>query len=126
MKRILLPAFLLILTTSFTANSQTQTPTDAPALEQGKVVTRDISGGDMHQYSVKVPTGGFVHVDVDQIGINIMVLVFVDKQQVRRVNNTGGGDSESFSLIAENATTFRLEVQAPDKFATAAKYTIEL
>ncbi|HTG85903.1 MAG TPA: CHAT domain-containing protein [Pyrinomonadaceae bacterium] len=126
MKRILLPAFLFVLTASFTVQSQTQTQPNGVTLEQGKVVARDISGGDTHQYNLTVPAGGYAHVDVDQIGINIAVSVFAEGQRVRQVDNSAGGNPELFALVAENATTYRLEVAAPDKYAGTAKYTIVL
>lgn len=124
MKRILLPAFLLILTSALTANSQTPTPTDAAPLEQGKTVEREISGGEMHAYNLTLAAGAFTHVKVDQNGISVAISVFVDGQRLRIVDNVGVGASEQFSLIAERATTYRFEVAAPDKQSPRAKYAI--
>jgi CHAT domain-containing protein/tetratricopeptide (TPR) repeat protein len=126
MKRMLLPAFLLLLAAAFPTLSQTPTPTDATALEQGKLVTREIPGGEMHPYNLTIPAGGYAHVNVDQIGITVSLSIFVDGQRLRVVDNTGAGDAELFSLVAERATTYRVEVLAPDKFAPKGKYTIVL
>lgn len=122
---MLLPAFLLILTTALSVSSQT-TPADTAVLEQGKLVEREISAGEMHLYNLTIPAGGYAHVNVDQIGLNISVSIFVDGKKVRRLDNTTGGDREMFSLAAEGATTYRVEVLAPDKFAQKGKYTIVL
>ena len=126
MKRMLLPALLFILTTALSVSSQTPTPTVAAALEQGKLVEREISPLEMHAYNVTIPAGGYAHINVDQIGLNISLSVFVDGQKVRRVDNTAGGDREMLSLAADGATTYRVEVLAPDKFAQKGKYTIVL
>jgi CHAT domain-containing protein/Tfp pilus assembly protein PilF len=126
MKRMLLPAFLFILTTALTASSQTPTPTDAAVLEPGKLVEREISPGEMHPYNLAIPAGGYAHMKVDQIGLSVSLSVFVDGKKTRVVDNTSGGDSELLSLAPETAATYRVEVLAPDKFAQKGKYTIEL
>ena len=126
MKRNLLPAFLLIFTTALTANSQTNTTTDAAPLEQGKTVERDIAGGEVHAYTLTLAPGSFAHVNVDQGRISVAISIFVDGQRLRVVDNVGVGAAEVFSLIAERATTYRFEVLAPDKQAQRAKYAVNV
>lgn len=118
------PAFLLVLTIALPAHSQPASQTDATALEQGKRVEREISGGETHPYTLNIPAGGYAHVDVDQIGITIGISVFADGQKLRAVDASGGGVHEVFSLVAGRATTYRLEVYAPDKLAQRGKYVI--
>ena len=120
----MLPAFLLLLTTALPAFSQPASQTSTAALDQGKRIEREISGGEMHAYTLTVPAGGYAHVDVDQIGISVGISVVADEQKLRVVDATGGGVHEVFSLIAERATTYHLEVLAPDKFAQRGKYAI--
>ena len=91
MKRMLLPAFLLLLTTALPSLSQPARQPDAAALDQGKRVEREISGGEMHPYSLTVPAGGYAHVDVDQIGISVAISVLVDGHKLRVVDASGGG-----------------------------------
>ena len=122
MKRIVLPVLLLILTAATTARSQIISETTT--LEIGTTVEREISGGEMHAYSLTLPAGVFAPVNVDQRGISVAISVFVDGQRLRVVDNIGVGAPEQFSLIAERATTYRLEVLAPDKLAQRAKYSI--
>jgi CHAT domain-containing protein len=121
---MLLPAFLLLLTTALPTFSQPARQPEATALDQGKRVEREISGGEMHPYTLTVPAGGYAHVDVDQIGTSVGISVFADGQQLRVVDASGAGVHEVFSLVAERATTYRLEVLAPDKFAQPGKYVI--
>jgi len=121
---MLLPAFLLLLTTALPAFSQPASQTSTAALDQGKRIEREISGGEMHSYTLNVPAGGYAHVDVDQIGISVGISVFADGQKLRGVDASGGGVHEVFSLVAERATTYRLEVLAPDKAAEPGKYVI--
>jgi CHAT domain-containing protein/tetratricopeptide (TPR) repeat protein len=124
MKRLLLPAFLLLLPIGLPTYSQPASQTEATALDQGKRVEREISGGQMHPYTLNVPAGEYAHVDVDQIGISVSISIVVDGQRVRVVDASGGGVHEVFSLVAERATTYRLEVLVPDKFAPRGKYVI--
>lgn len=126
MKRMLLPAFLVLLTTALTASSQTPTQADAAVLEQGKLVEREISPGEMHPYNLTIPAGGYAHMKVEQIGLSVSLSTFVDGKKTRLVDSTAGGDWELLSLVAETATTYRVEVLAPDKFAQKGKYTIVL
>src|SRR5690242_9678245 len=120
----MLPAFLLLLTTALPTLSQPASQTEATALDQGKRVEREISGGEMHPYTLTVPAGGYAHVDVDQIGTSVAISVFADGQKLRVVDASGAGVHEVFSLVAEQATTYRLEVLAPDKFAQRGRYVI--
>ena len=124
MKRMLLPALLVILTTSLSAYSQNQTPADAVSLEQGKTVERDITGGETHAYNLSLAAGAFTHLRVDQNGIQVAISIFVDGKRLRTVDNNGVGAYEEFSLIAERPTTYRFEVEAPDKKSPRAKYAI--
>lgn len=128
MKRILLPALLLILTAAITAHPQIQTqpqlPTDTTTLEIGKTVEREINGGETHAYSFTLAAGAVARVNVDQGGISVAISVFVDGQRLRVVDIFGVGAAEQFSLLAERATTYRFEVLAPDKLSPRAKYAI--
>ncbi len=128
MKRILVPALLLILTATITTRSQIQTQPQAhpevTTLEIGKTIERDIAGGEMHAYGLTLPAGAYAYVNVDQGNISVAISVFVDGQRLRVVDIFGVGATEKFSLIADRATTYRFEVLAPDKLSERAKYAI--
>ena len=94
MKTTLL-ALLLLLAASVTAHTQTQ---NVIALEQGKLVEREISGNEIHSYNLTIPAGGYAHVDVEQNGISVSLTIFVDGQQQEIHDNAGGGDPE-LSLV---------------------------
>lgn len=122
MKTTLL-ALLLLLAASVTAHTQTQ---NVIALEQGKLVEREISGNEIHSYNLTIPAGGYAHVDVEQNGISVSLTIFVDGQQQRFIDNAGGGDPERLSLVSQNATTYRVDVRPSDSVAPRAKYVIVL
>ena len=124
MKRSLLPALFVILIAAVTA--RTQTKTDAVALEQGKPIERQISDRQMHPYTLTVPAGGYAHLDVDQIGITVALTVFVDDKQIRVIDGTAAGEHERFSIIADHATTYRVEVSSPNSGTWNGKYVIVL
>lgn len=126
MNRNLWLAILLLLTAFIPSYSNTQTQTDAVTLEPGKPVEREIFGTEMHVYNLKLPAGGYAHVQVDQRGISVSASIFVDGQRLRLVDNVAIGDPEEFSLVAEKETTYRVEVSASDKLALRGKYAIAI
>lgn len=115
-------AVLLIVTPLFTVQAQT----DPATLEPRKPVEREISGTELHVYSLKLPAGGYAHVQVDQRGISVSLSIFVDAERLRLIDNVATGDPERFSLVAANETTYRIEVRASDKLAVRAKYAITI
>lgn len=124
MNRLVLPSFLLLLTSALSAYPQTQTQADAITLEPGKQIEREISGTEMHAYEVKLPAGGYAHFLVEQRGISVSLSIFVAGQRVRLIDNSGTGDPERFSLVAGTATDYRLEVSPSDKLQLRAKYVL--
>jgi hypothetical protein len=124
MKRMLLPAFLLLLTTALPAFSQPASQTGTAALDPGKRIEREISGGEMHAYTLTVPAGGYAHVDVDQIGISVGISVVADEQKLRVVDATGGGVHEVFSLIADARLRITSKCWRPTSLRMRGKYAI--
>jgi hypothetical protein len=66
-------------------------------------------------------------VSVDQRRINIAVLAFdPDGKKIVEADMFRTGDSEVFSLVAETAGAYRLEVRSPDKTAPKGRYEIKV
>lgn len=126
MNRRLLPTVLFIFTSVISGYPnvypQPQTQTEDITIEQGKQIEREISGTEMHAYKLKLPAGGYANFQVDQRGISVSLSIFVGDQRLRFIDNLGTGEPERFSLVAANATEYRIEVRTSDKLQPRAKY----
>jgi hypothetical protein len=57
----------------------------------GQTIQREMTGGESHTYQLALATGQFMHVVVEQIGIDVAVaLIGVDGKQVTEANLSGG------------------------------------
>ena len=96
------------------------------ALEPGKSIVRELVGGDEHSYQLTLAAGQYARVVVDQRRINVALLAFDSKgKKIAEADMFGIGDSELVSLVAETATTYRLEVRS-DKTTPRGSYEIKI
>jgi len=93
-------------------------------LKLGAPIEREMAGGEAHTYRVTLASGQYMHVVVDQRGIDVVVTLFgPDGQPIIEMdspNDTHG--PEPVSVIAEVSGDYRLEVRALDKEAIAGRY----
>jgi len=66
-------SWIIILILSLWSLSLAQTPPEIRELEQGKPIERELAGGEVHAYSIKLTVGQFLSVIVDQRGIDVTV-----------------------------------------------------
>jgi hypothetical protein len=57
--------------------SRAQDEKDASPLEIGKPIERELSGGQAHYYRITVEAGQYLHLIVDQRGIDVVVALYV-------------------------------------------------
>lgn len=111
-------------TVSFATSPQ---QTKLTPLETGKPVESQIAGGESHSYSVSLAAGNYALVVVDQRGINLVVSIFDhDGKNLLDMDLNPGGNSEEASLLAERATSYRVEVRSPDKNVHPGSYGIKI
>src|SRR5689334_1211254 len=116
-----LTALLLVLAASITTYSQTKT------VEPEKAIEQTIAAGETHSFSLTLAAGTFGVVDLDQKGINLTLTIFsTDGQKLRTADLTGVGFSEDIGLVAQNTTTYRVEVSAGAKAVLKGSYTLKL
>jgi CHAT domain-containing protein/tetratricopeptide (TPR) repeat protein len=100
---------------------------DLRALELGKPIERELAGGEAHSYQFALAAGQYAQVVVEQRRINVSLSAFdAEGKKITEADLFGMGDSESVTLIAETAATYRLEVRSPDKTALKGSYEIQL
>jgi CHAT domain-containing protein/tetratricopeptide (TPR) repeat protein len=106
------------------AVSQTQ----AQTLEYGRAITRELASVDVHAYELRLDAGQFVHVLVDQRGIDVVVRVYgPDGKQVAEVDGpTGMQGPEPVYLVAEADGNYRLEIRSLETGAAPGSYEVSI
>jgi CHAT domain-containing protein/tetratricopeptide (TPR) repeat protein len=98
------------------------------SLDPGKPVERDLSGGQSHSYKITMTPGQYLHIVVEQRGIDVAVALFTpDDKKISEVDsermNVG---SETISAIAEAAGAYRIEARSAEKSAETGRYEIKV
>lgn len=114
-------ALLIVLTTSSAVYSQTKT------LEPEKVIEQTIAAGESHSYSMTLAAGMYGSIELNQKGLNQVLTIFAaDGQKLRTADLSSVGFAEEISLVAQDASTYRLEVKAAGKPSRTGSYTLKL
>ncbi len=97
-------------------------------LELGKPIERELKGGEVHLYQITLAAGQYMHVVVEQRGIDVVVsFIGPDgKLIVERDSPTGMQGKESASLIAEASGTYHLQVRSLEKEIAAGRYNLKI
>jgi CHAT domain-containing protein/tetratricopeptide (TPR) repeat protein len=127
--RLTRPGLLLLLTLStLTVALAAQSDKDTSPLEPGKPVERELAGGQSHNYRIELTSGQYIHLVVDQRGVDVVVTVFgPDGKQFLEVDGpTGTQGEEAVFGIAADTGTHRLEVRSLEKGAPAGRYEVKI
>jgi CHAT domain-containing protein/Tfp pilus assembly protein PilF len=99
-----------------------------PALEAGKVVERQLAGGETHSFQVSLAAGQYLRLTVDQRGIDIELGIFDPNGQklvgMDSLNGTQG--PEIASVIAEQSGIYRVEIVSPNKAVPLGRYEVKI
>lgn len=97
-------------------------------LELGKPLEKELSGGDRHSYQVTLTAGQFLHVVVEQRGIDVVVaLVGPEDKQLIEVDSPNGSEGpEPLKWIVETAGMYRLEVRSLENAARPGRYEVKM
>jgi CHAT domain-containing protein len=106
-----------------------QSEDDSRPLEAGKPIEREMAGGQKHYYKIALEAGQYLHLIVDQRGIDVVVTLFgPNDKRIIRVDspaNVARGLEPVFA-IAEASGTYRLEVRSLNKDASAGRYEVKI
>jgi CHAT domain-containing protein/predicted negative regulator of RcsB-dependent stress response len=108
--------------------SAAQSAQESNLLELGKPIQRELSGGQSHSYKITMISGQYLHVVVDQRGIDVAVALFTpDGKKISEADSEHLIEgSESMSAVAEAPGAYLIEVRSPEKTAKAGRYEIEV
>ena len=110
------------------ANSSAQDGKDVRSLEPDKPIERELAGGEAHSYRIMLNRGEYLHVAVDQRGIDVVVaLRGPDGAQLMEMDGLSGMlGMEEVSWEAASAGGYVLEVRAKAKAANAGRYEVRV
>lgn len=111
-----------------TISSETQATKDAPLLEPGKAVERELAGGETQEYRIQLTANQYLKLVAEQKGVDVVVSLFgPDGKKLVEVDSPNGTQGpEPVSLIAIASGSYRLEVSSPDKSAKSGRYELTI
>lgn len=130
--RLILLVAALAVTTSFLRDGLTQSATreaSAPMpLNLNKVIERNLTGGERHQYQLVIGEGWYIHLEVEQRGVDVVLLFYAPGGgQLLQIDTPNGANGrESLDFIAAQAGEYRLMITAFDGSAKAGSYRVRL
>lgn len=115
---------LLSMCALLPATLTAQNDKDMAVLEPGKPVERELAGNAAYSFHIRLATNQFLHVVVEQKGIDVVVALFApDGKKVAEVDSPNGTQGpEPISVVAKAAGNYRLEVRSPEAKAAAGRY----
>lgn len=98
------------------------------ALERGKVIERELSGGEAHFYQVTLELGQFLSAVVEQKGVDLIVTVIgPDGKKIVDVDSPNGEQGPELVEVTANAAgAYRLEIRALEAKAERGRYTVKI
>lgn len=107
---------------------QTVARNPAVTLERDTPFEREIVAGEVHVYSVDLESGHFLHVVVDQRGVDVTVTVTgPDEAVITEVDSPNGTEGpEPVRFAARVSGTYRLAVRPLSPDAQAGRYQIRI
>ena len=97
-------------------------------LEVGKIIERELKGGEAHQYRIAMPAAQFLHLEVNQKGIDVAVILSNSSgQKLLEVDSPNGNQGKEIVFyLNDTAGDYRLEIVSPEKNAPVGKYEIQI
>jgi CHAT domain-containing protein/predicted DNA-binding protein YlxM (UPF0122 family) len=105
-----------------------QSAQESISLEPGKPVERELSGGQSHSYKITMISGQYLHIVVEQRGIDVAVALFTtDGKKICEVDGERTTvESETILAIAEAAGAYRIDVRSTEKTAQTGRYEVKI
>ncbi|HYU98897.1 MAG TPA: CHAT domain-containing protein [Pyrinomonadaceae bacterium] len=121
---LLLLSFLLVGAT----RAAQEVLQDVTRLDSKTLLEREMKGSETHVYQLRLKSGQFIDIEVDQRGIDLAVdLINPDGKQVNTQDSPNGRfGPESLVGIAESDGDYRIVVRAPSKTAAKATYKLSV
>lgn len=91
-------------------------------------ISQELSGGQIHDYPVKLGPGEFLAINLEQKGVDVAVAILDSQGKKVAGTNASNGASglEVLCFIAERADDYRVEVQTTNRTAPPGRYEIKI
>ncbi len=117
-----------VLLTIIICNIYLYAQTQTINLEVGKPIERELKGGESHQFKISIPANQFLHLEVTQKGVDVIVSILNStnekKFEIDSPNGTQG--KEIVLFLNDTAGEYVLDVTSPDKTAPIGKYEVKI
>lgn len=102
--------------------------TEPTPLQLGVPLQRELRGGQVQTYTVDLTSGQFLHVTVEQQGIDVAItLSGPGREAIAKVDSPNGQyGPEPVLCEAKTTGAYRLEVHSPNRSAPAGRYEIKV
>jgi len=102
---------------------------EPPMLTLGETVKRTLTGGESHEYRVKLKENQYLLLTANQLSINVVLRFYgPDGGQIEEVGNSRWTDSgpESVSFFSKAKGDYRIEIAPFDENAGPGEYAVEI
>jgi len=101
---------------------------NARQLEPDKPIDQELAGNRPHYYKVNLSFDQYLHISVDQQGIDIVLTLFgPEGNKIIETDSLNGAEgAESLSCVAEVSGSYLIEVRSFEKNARAGHYVIRI
>jgi len=105
-----------------------QVENDARPLEAAKPIERELAGGQKHYYKIALEAGQYLHLVIDQKGIDVVVTLFdtAGKKLAEIDSPVGAYRPERMSITTDKSSSYRLEVRSAQKDAATGRYEVRV
>ncbi len=119
---------VLVLVVLLAGSTAGQTNKENQILELNQPVERQLTGGQFHSYRIRLAPNQYIHIVVDQLGIDVVLTLFgPDGKKLADVDSPNGTQGpEPLSYIAEAAGMYLLEVRSLDKEGGTGRYRVRI
>ena len=108
--------------------SDSKPVTDRPVLEIGKSIHRELARAERHSYQIDLNLHDFLHVVVEQRGINVTVVVFGPaRRQIAKIDSRNAAQGpERVLFITEVAGKYLLDIYPSDEQVQSGGYEVRI
>ncbi|MFN7947965.1 MAG: CHAT domain-containing protein [Blastocatellia bacterium] len=99
-----------------------------PVLEAGRIIERQLSGGETQAFLIALAAGEFVRVSAEQRGIDVVLRLFAPGgQKVIEADSLNGTQGpEAVALIAGPPGNYRVEISSASKAVPTGQYAVRI
>jgi len=126
--RLLIAVALMFTVMDVTSAQPSQTKDTVSSLEPGKPIERELAGAQSHLYEITLSPGEYLHILVDQRGVDVVVLAAgPDGKPIVQVDTPNGDRGpESIEIVSEAPGKYRFLVSCLEPKAPKGQYEIRV